>query len=39
VARMPGPPALVTMAKRLPLGNGWRESPTAKSFESFEGLA
>ncbi|MEI6084727.1 MAG: hypothetical protein WCS70_10540 [Verrucomicrobiota bacterium] len=28
---MPGPLALVRLAKRLPVGNGWRENPTAKS--------
>jgi hypothetical protein len=31
VAMMRGPIGVVTMAKWLPEGNGWRESPTAKS--------
>jgi len=30
VALMPGAFVLVTRAKRWPLGNGWREDPTAR---------
>jgi hypothetical protein len=36
---MPGLPALVTTAKRLPLGNGWRENPTAKQMLTLPAVA